>query len=61
VAESFANLARGNVALSVTLTAVSCPAAVLTTPLALAVLPAQVTVLLVAALVFRRAWTGDEP
>jgi BASS family bile acid:Na+ symporter len=48
-------LARGNVALSVTLTAV------LTTPLALAVLPVKVPVLLVAALVFRRAWTGDEP
>src|SRR5262249_43808072 len=34
-------LARGNVALSVTLTAVSCLAAGLTTPLALAVLQAQ--------------------
>jgi BASS family bile acid:Na+ symporter len=38
----YAYLGRANVALSVTLTAVSCLAAVLTTPLALAVLQAEV-------------------
>ena len=41
MANVYTYLARGNVALSVTLTAVSCLAAVLTTPLALAVLQAQ--------------------
>jgi bile acid:Na+ symporter, BASS family len=42
MANVYTYLARANVALSVTLTAVSCLAAVLTTPLALAVLQAQV-------------------
>jgi bile acid:Na+ symporter, BASS family len=42
MANVYTYLARGNVALSVTLTAVSCLAAVLATPLALAVLQAQV-------------------
>jgi bile acid:Na+ symporter, BASS family len=41
MANVYTYLARGNVALSVTLTAVSCLAAVLATPLALAVLQAQ--------------------
>lgn len=41
MANVYANLARANVALSVTLTAVSCLAALVTTPLALAVLQAQ--------------------
>src|SRR5262245_3416477 len=41
MANVYTYLARANVALSVTLTAVSCLAAVLTTPLALAVLQAQ--------------------
>ncbi len=41
MANVYTYLARGNVALSVTLTAVSCLAAALTTPLALAVLQAQ--------------------
>jgi BASS family bile acid:Na+ symporter len=42
MANVYTYLARANVALSVTLTAVSCLATVLTTPLALAVLQAQV-------------------
>ncbi len=42
MANVYTYLARANVALSVTLTAVSCLAAMLTTPLALAVLQAQV-------------------
>ena len=42
MANVYTYLARANVALSVTLTAVSCLAAVLTTPLALAALQAQV-------------------
>jgi BASS family bile acid:Na+ symporter len=42
MANVYTFLARANVAVSVTLTAVSCLAAVLTTPLALAVLQAQV-------------------
>ena len=41
MANVYTYLARANVALSVTLTGVSCLAAVLTTPLALAVLQAQ--------------------
>lgn len=41
MANVYTYLARGNVALSVTLTAVSCLAAALTTPLVLAVLQAQ--------------------
>ena len=41
MANVYTYLARGNVALSVTLTAVSCLAATLTTPLALAFLQAQ--------------------
>jgi bile acid:Na+ symporter, BASS family len=42
MANDYTYLARANVALTVTLTAVSCLAAVLTTPPALAVLQAQV-------------------
>ena len=42
MANVYTYLARASVALSVTLTAVSCLAAVLTTPLALAVFQAQV-------------------
>jgi BASS family bile acid:Na+ symporter len=41
MANVYTHLARANVALSVTLTAVSCLAGILTTPLALAVLQAQ--------------------
>ena len=41
MANVYTDLARANVALSVTLTGVSCLAAVLTTPLALAALQAQ--------------------